>query len=630
MGAKQTPQPAPLTEGQIRQKASAESFARGAEYYRRGAVGTLILRGDQLQTKVEGSEYEPYRVTVSFDPAGVRAASCTCPYDWGGWCKHIVATLLAFAAQPGDVERRLPLAELLAGLDREQLVAVLLRLADDEPALVDAIEDQLVPKAAHGAALVQLPAVAADAPAGGAAVEAGGVTPTRRTAVDVEGFKRQLRRVFRSQRVDDYLAYEGILADLEPMVAQIRGFLDGDDARSALPLLEVLTDDFSDAWVDFDDSDGELGGFFDKLGELWAEALLASNLKQAERKMWRERLEEWAGEAEEYGCEGLEIAVQAAAEGWTGSWLDGAMQGEVRPGTQPDTPYAAELTQIRLGILERSGYITEALRLAAAAGMYREQALILVRQGRGAEAAALGQRQISTPEDALVLAQTLHGQGDLAGALAIAEHGFGLGDSVAGNPGLEFARARLAAWLVELAAGQGRVELALRAGTEALRVEPQLSLYRRLAELAGAHPELVEDGWPALRERLLTALRASTAWRASGRIEIFLAEGLIDDAIAALGKHPDSSSLVRVMDAALETRPDWVISAATSNAERIVDAGDAKNYDSAIGWLRRARSGYEAAGRVQDWKAYFQQLRAKHIRKYKLVALLDGLEPSRR
>jgi uncharacterized Zn finger protein len=72
-----------------------------------------------------------------------------------------------------------------------------------------------------------------------------------------------------------------------------------------------------------------------------------------------------------------------------------------------------------------------------------------------------------------------------------------------------------------------------------------------------------------------------------------------------------------------------VISAATSNAERIVDAGDAKHYDSAIGWLRRARAGYEAAGHAEDWTVYFQQLRAKHTRKYKLVALLDGLERTR-
>ncbi|NTW04157.1 MAG: SWIM zinc finger domain-containing protein, partial [Oscillochloris sp.] len=73
--------PSPLSEAQIHQHASAESFARGMSYYQGGAVGPLVLRGDLLQTEVEGSEYEPYRVTVSLDRGGVRAANCTCPYD---------------------------------------------------------------------------------------------------------------------------------------------------------------------------------------------------------------------------------------------------------------------------------------------------------------------------------------------------------------------------------------------------------------------------------------------------------------------------------------------------------------------------------------------------------------------
>jgi uncharacterized Zn finger protein len=111
MGGKQTtrvqPQLPPLSEAQIRQHASAESFARGVDYERRGAVGALVLRGDLLQAEVEGSEYEPYRVTVSLDAGGVRAADCSCPYDWGGWCKHIVATLLAYIhAAPGAVAVR--------------------------------------------------------------------------------------------------------------------------------------------------------------------------------------------------------------------------------------------------------------------------------------------------------------------------------------------------------------------------------------------------------------------------------------------------------------------------------------------------------------------------------------------
>jgi uncharacterized Zn finger protein len=44
---------------------------------------------------VAGSEFAPYEVSVTFDEAGITEAACGCPYEWDGWCKHIVATLLA-------------------------------------------------------------------------------------------------------------------------------------------------------------------------------------------------------------------------------------------------------------------------------------------------------------------------------------------------------------------------------------------------------------------------------------------------------------------------------------------------------------------------------------------------------
>ncbi|NTU82970.1 MAG: SWIM zinc finger domain-containing protein, partial [Chloroflexales bacterium] len=198
----------PLSEAQIRQGASDESFARGASYYQGGAVGPLVLRDGLLQAEVEGSEYEPYQVAVSLDAGGVCAASCTCPYDWGGWCKHIVATLLAYAhAEPGAVQVRPPLAELLAGLDRGQLEALLLRLAVESPALTDRID-----------ALVAAPPPVVVPPV---------IDSERRMPVDIAVFHQQIHRIFRSQRYDDYMAYEGILAELRPLVAQIRSFLDG-------------------------------------------------------------------------------------------------------------------------------------------------------------------------------------------------------------------------------------------------------------------------------------------------------------------------------------------------------------------------------------------------------------------
>jgi uncharacterized Zn finger protein len=132
-----------ISEAAIRQQATDESFRRGEDYYWRGAVISLVQRGDVLQSEVEGSQYEPYRVRVTFDEGGVTGADCTCPYDWGGWCKHIIAALLACLHEPETVEARPALAELLADLDREQLQTVLLNLAAGDPDLVTAIESQV-------------------------------------------------------------------------------------------------------------------------------------------------------------------------------------------------------------------------------------------------------------------------------------------------------------------------------------------------------------------------------------------------------------------------------------------------------------------------------------------------------
>ena len=83
--------PPKLTEKQIHNRASAQSFAKGQSYYRSGAVFDTIRRGDQLEGYCEGSQPCPYRILVTLDRDGISSAFRTCPYDWGGDCKHIVA-----------------------------------------------------------------------------------------------------------------------------------------------------------------------------------------------------------------------------------------------------------------------------------------------------------------------------------------------------------------------------------------------------------------------------------------------------------------------------------------------------------------------------------------------------------
>jgi len=79
------------------------------------------------------------------------------------------------------------------------------------------------------------------------------------------------------------------------------------------------------------------------------------------------------------------------------------------------------------------------------------------------------------------------------------------------------------------------------------------------------------------------------------------------------------------MNAAITTRPDWVIQSAKAQAERIMNAGDAKHYDAAVNWLRRARDASRAASMQADWQGYLASVKNTHGRKYKLMALIQGL-----
>jgi uncharacterized Zn finger protein len=133
----------PITEASIRARTSEQSFSRGQEYYEGGFVLRLERREETLRGQVEGSSYGAYDVIVQLDADGVLLASCSCPYDWGGWCKHIVAVLLTCIHAPEKIIERPPLAELLAPLDREELAHLWTKLVEVHPRLLDWLEAQL-------------------------------------------------------------------------------------------------------------------------------------------------------------------------------------------------------------------------------------------------------------------------------------------------------------------------------------------------------------------------------------------------------------------------------------------------------------------------------------------------------
>jgi uncharacterized Zn finger protein len=302
--------PLGLSQAMILRNASAEIMRRGEEYVRRGAVGALVLRGNVLTAEVEGSEDEPYRVSVTLNgPSGpavdVAEASCDCPYDWGGWCKHIVAVVLAAVrAAPGEVERAPAVEELLASLDAAGLRALIAGLVKNDPRRADEV-----------AALVerqqQRPA-------------AKGQAATVPAAPDTARLRRQVRAALRSLgRMDDSQAYWQV----GRVVGEVRALAESEaserlqagDGRGALVVLEAVTDAYAKDWTDLDDSDGDASNFFFDIAPLWTEAVLTAvdDLSQAERTAWARKLDGWQRALEDYGVDDVFHApIEAARRGW--------------------------------------------------------------------------------------------------------------------------------------------------------------------------------------------------------------------------------------------------------------------------------------------------------------------------
>jgi uncharacterized Zn finger protein len=130
----------PLTEAHIRNLATAPSFERGQAYYRDGAVLDLICQESRLRAQCEGSDYEPYQVSATLAKGGITETSCTCPYDYGGICKHIVALLLTYIHKPKSFRFIPSLGKLLAGRSQEELITLIGEMIKIEPELLSLVE----------------------------------------------------------------------------------------------------------------------------------------------------------------------------------------------------------------------------------------------------------------------------------------------------------------------------------------------------------------------------------------------------------------------------------------------------------------------------------------------------------
>ncbi len=495
------------------------------------------------------------------------------------------------------------LESLLSGLNRDQLQSLLLQLAEQEPSLISTIEKQ--------ASLLQTSSSQPTTPSPK-------IAPKPPIAVDTKAIRRQVRSSIHSldrmRSSEAYWHVGAVVNEIGQLVEQAWALIKADDGRQALTVLEAITEEYMGEWEDLDDSDGEVSGFFSELGTAWTEAILSADLTREERAQWADQFAAWQAELDDYGVdEAFDTSQTAALDGWDYPPLKRVLQGTItEQGAWDGEPpyYADDLTEARLHILERRGRFQEYLYLAEAEGHTQEYVTTLVRLGRVEEAISYGRQYLATPEEALALAKALYEHGEYEQSLQVAEHGLSL----------EGRKASLAKWLRDQAWSMGEKTRALTAAEVAFRDEINLENYQRVAEIA-------EEQWPERRTGLLDHARQTKSSYPKGQIDVFLHEGLINDAIAALDPYASHTLVEQVVDAALQLQSQlhWAIQACRKQAEYIMDRGKAELYSSAANWLAKARKAYQMLEHQEEWQTYLDELLSQHGRKYKLVPMLKAL-----
>ncbi len=594
-----------LSESIIRHHTTAQSFDRGEDYYRSQSVTAIAKRGNTIQAEVEGSEASNYRVTIGFDAGGITSADCTCPYNYEGWCKHIAATLLTCVRQPNSIEDRPTLVQLLDRLDHQKTQHLIQALVDEQPDLIDAID--------HHVSLILLPT-----PQKQSAKAAKAAKTPRRTTIDAAPFRRQVKQILRDglrSLEEGYEEGDPIADDLQEVIGKAEAFTEQGDGNNAIAILEVITATCAEEWDDLSDYGADSEAVCESLNEAWTEAILSAELPDEQKAELQMRLEEWQ---DQLGGS-FEMSLAALAQGWDYPALQRVFEGNITEqgawdsddGERPH--FVEDLAVIRLRILDRQNRQEEYLHLAEAESQTLLYLTKLTSLGRIDEAMAKSKEQMTTAEEALGLAQALCDRACVTEALEIARAGLTL-------TGSEYRIYELATWTSDLAEGLGDSTTALAAKITAFKIKPSFKDYRKIEDLAG-------KTWSKVRSNLLQTLRQANDWQArEAKVDIFLHEGLIDDAIEVVKTDIYHAEFVhRVMEAAIAHRPEWVIENARLRAEPIMDAGKADRYSEAVRWLKQVRDAYLQLGRKAEWSTYRTQLTTTHARKRKLMELFKQL-----
>lgn len=541
-----------LTFANFTNQIPREILGRGLRYFREKRVLDLTHEDDLTWgARVRGSE--TYTVEVAQGSDGTLRCNCSCPYDLGEHCKHVVAVLHAIVADNPAVAGAAPaitaskktsrmeaLRKKLAEASQAQLVELLLELARGDRELLDSL-------------LLRL--------------EGGSVE-----------YRLVLRGILNAGRGAydglDYAGSERAAKKIDGLLAEADRALSSGEIGKAVAICEAIIDETVPAISHADDSNGSLGGCIseavaildevsDDLDAAGKRRLFAYCLERARTAEFRE----W-----DWGWYLLQMALDLTDSQERRAQLDAvlnAIEAEVSIARDFSAEWALQrVARVRLTLIE--DFEDEA---AARVFLYENRRLDNLR---------------------MLLIERLHAEGSHEEALTLIAEGMKI-NQARGYPGVVD---QYLALKFKVLRAKGDRPGALAAQRALWFGDGDVDGYRVLKELVPA------EEWPEFVQGLLKELG-----RCIERVVWILAEeGRWDELLQAYERHPADIWILEGYQEALESRfPERM----AGHYERVAAAQAAHanrtSYRKAAEFLRRLG---KLAGRAR-MQATAEQLRAQ-------------------
>ncbi|MFA5016780.1 MAG: DUF6880 family protein [Methylobacter sp.] len=568
-----------ITNKTLEKMAGATAFQRGEQYFSVGSVEQLRDTGNKVSARVEGTE--TYRVEL-WDDNGGLGYDCTCPRAADGYfCKHCVAVGLAWlsgrkesgGAVSGKKQRRDPWRDIRSYLNT-QTPEVLIELLLDTAKRDERLHQSLLLKAQRVA--------------GGTDV--------------VKAFRRAIDQATRIKGFIDWRASRSFAANLDQVVESLAELLTPDSAAMLIGLAEYAIERVENALGQIDDSNGEVGGIVQALGDLH---LSACELAKPEPKALAERLFRFETTSpfgicsfnamtyyDALGVEGLRRYRELAEAEWA----------KIKPRQSSDAydSHRFHITSIMESLAKASGDVDELV--------------------------AIKSRDLSMPYHYLAIAEIWLKAGQEDKALDWAERGLQAFPNAKDN--------RLRDFLVAAYLQRKRNDEALQLTWVQFEERASLEQYKKLHAVAGQL-----GVWPAQRERALARVAEviageaafTTRWKPkpsipdySLRLEIALWENDLDAAWAAVHAGGCNQGLLIALSGKLEsTRPNDALILYKRVIPPIVDQTNNTAYADAVKLIRKVEEIMNAQERNREFGDYLAELRVRFTPKRNFIKLLD-------